>query len=133
MGLRLWRHTVPTRTAVQRIAASGWTNIDMQTDRSPLNGLNFNKMYANVEPVFRAGSAGFGTIRVRFVRESGDSTAYQDFQIRRDSLISGRFLMQPQHFGQGNRTRGRWQLRCTGDITELRLHTRFVKIQVVGQ
>jgi hypothetical protein len=132
MGLRLWRHTVPTRTNVFTIRASAWTNIDMQTDRSTLNGLNFNKMYCNVEPIFRAGSAGFGTIRVRFVRESGDSTAYQDFQIRRDSLISGRFLMQPQHFGQGNRTRGRWQIRCTGDITELRIRTRFVKIQVVG-
>lgn len=132
MGLRLWRHTVPTRTTVFTIRGTAWTNIDMITDRSPLNGLNHNKMYANVEPVFRAGSRGVGTIRTRFVRESGDSTAYEDRVVDRGALIGGRFLLQPIHFGQGNRTRGRWQIRLGGDITEVRIRTRFVKVQVIG-
>jgi hypothetical protein len=68
-----------------------------------------------------------GTIRVRYTRENGDHTAYQDFTVApgQDDFLITHAHHEKGQAGQG----GRWWVKVGGGLARVNITTRYVKTQ----
>ena len=103
---------------------SGYVQVDADTDDPPFDGLEFHYLYINADLEWDSGTT-LGEIRVRYVREGGDSTAHQDYTVARGRSD---FLITALHFEAGEKgIGGRWQVNVGGGITRATLTTRYQK------
>lgn len=111
--------------------SDGWVKLDCYTADPPLGGLELHMLYANCVLTWDSSSGlRVGTIRVKYVRENGDATAYQDYTV---TSKSADFLITAQHFETGEKGQGgRWWISCSGDLYSLTVGTRYVKSSVIG-
>jgi hypothetical protein len=124
--------------------SAGYVAADFATDDPPSGGLEFHLLYANCSLRWSTGNGGAGTIRVKYVREDGDATAYQDYTVTQYGALDDEqeadpdhpadsFLITAQHWESGQKgVGGRWHIRCDGDIDHMRVGTRYAKIGVVS-
>jgi hypothetical protein len=113
--------------------AQDYVSMDFVTDDPPSSGLELHLMYVNCELTW--GSDDVGIIRVKYRRDDGDDTAYQDYCVPKGAAIGSpdTFLLTATHWESGEKGKGgRWYLRCEGGITSVKLGTRYAKIAVVG-
>lgn len=121
----------------EQIARAGrYTRTDVDVPDPTVSGLEFHMLYANLSPVWRITdksdpryAAQRAAVRIKYVREGGDATGYQDYEL---SPLSGSFLITATHWESGRRgVGGRWHIKPTGDVTAVKLGTRYCKIAVV--
>jgi len=117
--------------------AQDYEPVDFCTADPPSSGLEFHLIYANCTLTWTDPNAsdGMGIIRVKYVREDGDDTAYQDYCIPQGEAIGSpdAFLLTATHWEGGEKgLGGRWHIRCEGDISKISVSTRYAKIAVVG-
>lgn len=109
--------------------------LDVHTAAPPRAGIELHMLYANCRITWDAASGNrprYGRIRVKYVRDDGDATGYQDWQVI-DGPGTDIFLVQPMHWEQGESGKGgRWHIRCEGDIARLDVTTRYAKAAVLG-
>ena len=104
--------------------SAGYVMVDADTPDPPAAGLEWHMLYANCDITWDSGSQD-GWIRVKYVREGGDATAYQDFSVVRGMSD---FLITAQHWEEGEAgVGGRWYVNCGGGIAKLSIGTRYVK------
>jgi len=117
--------------------AQDYEPVDFQTEDPPSGGLEFHLLYANCEITWEDPDAveGMGIIRVKYTREDGDDTAYQDYAVPKGASIGSpdAFLITATHWESGEKgLGGKWHMRCEGDIASIKVGTRYAKIAVVG-
>jgi hypothetical protein len=91
-------------------------------------------LYANCTLSWKSGEDD-GVIRVKYVREDGDDTGYQDYIVTRDGVLGspGSFLLTAQHFELGQAgLGGRWWIRCGSGLSSITLTTRYAKTAQIG-
>jgi hypothetical protein len=113
--------------------AQDYVSMDFVTDDPPSSGLELHLMYVNCELTW--GSDDVGIIRVKYRRDDGDDTAYQDYCVPKGAAIGSpdTFLLTATHWESGEKGKGgRWYLRCEGGITSVKLGTRYSKIAVIS-
>lgn len=109
-------------------ASAGYVQLDADTEDPPFSGLEFHMLYAHCDLSWDSGSA-LGEIRVKYVREGGDATAYQDYTVARGHED---FLITAQHWEAGEKgIGGRWYINVGGGITTARITTRYQKAAAV--
>jgi hypothetical protein len=114
--------------------AQDYVSMDFKTDAPPSSGLEFHLLYVNCELVWASG-ADMGIIRVKYRRDDGDDTAYQDYCVPAGEAIGSpdTFLLTATHWEDGEKGKGgRWYLRAEGDLASVKLGTRYAKIAVVS-
>lgn len=114
--------------------AQDYEPVDFVTSDPPSSGLEFHLLYANCEIAW-ASNPHMGIVRVKYVRDDGDDTAYQDYAIPAGEAIGSpdAFLLTATHWESGEKgLGGRWHMRCEGDINSIKVGTRYAKIAVVG-
>lgn len=114
--------------------ADGYTPLDVKTKKPPFSGVELHMMYANCSLEWDP-SGDDGIIRVKYVRDDGDETAFQDYAVPKGRAIGSpdTFLITAQHFELGEKGKGgRWSIRCDGAIKKMRIGTRYAKIAVIG-
>lgn len=125
-----------------------WYLLDMDVADPAKSGLEIQEMYVHLDCAWREPdgaiwglvAASFlapvmnklkwlftpaGEVRVRYTRESGDHTAYQDFTVasrKKDFLISHNHSEKGQA-GQG----GRWWIQVEGGLAGVTATTRYSK------
>ena len=107
--------------------------MDFVTADPPSSGLELHLLYANCEITW--GDDPMGMIRVKYVRDDGDATAYQDYAVPKGAAIGSpdTFLLTATHWESGEKGKGgRWYLRCEGGISSVKIGTRYSKIAVVA-
>jgi hypothetical protein len=117
--------------------AQDYEPLDFVTADPPSSGLEHHLTYINCEITWADPNAtdGMGIIRVKYHRDDGDDTAYQDYCVPKGAAIGSpdAFLITASHWEQGEKgLGGRWHLRCEGDIASVKLGTRYAKIAVIG-
>lgn len=109
--------------------SAGYVMVDADVPDPPVSGLEFHMLYANCDLTWDSGSQD-GWIRVKYVREGGDATGYQDYSVVRGMAD---FLIQPIHWEAGEKgIGGRWYINVGGGIAKAVVATRYVKIGGVG-
>jgi N-acetylmuramoyl-L-alanine amidase len=109
--------------------------VDFETADPPSAGLEFHLIYANCELEWSTAADGLGVIRLKYVRENGDATAYQDYTCAQGASIGSpdTFLLTATHWEAGESgLGGRWHIRAEGDLAAITLGTRYAKIATVG-
>jgi hypothetical protein len=102
-----------------------YTTVVPKQDPPNLGGLEFKMLYLNVDLTWPPGESGSGNLRVRFVRDGGDATAYQDYPVDTDTSS---FLITQTHFEIGERgVSGKWQVKPVGDMSKAKATTRYSK------
>lgn len=103
---------------------AGYVLVDADTPDPGVDGLEWHMLYANCDITWDSGSQD-GWIRVKYVREGGDATAYQDYSVVRG--LSD-FLLTAQHWEAGQAgVGGRWYVNVGGGISKVSVATRYVK------
>lgn len=108
-----------------RVPADGkWHRLDIDVADPRHSGLEIQEMYVHCDLAW-ADPSRCGIIRVKYVRENNDATAYQDFCVApgaEDWLISHN---HSEHgiAGQG----GRWWVRLGGGLSGVSVTTRYAK------
>lgn len=113
--------------------AQDYEPLDCVTDDPPHSGLELHLLYVNCELTW-ADSPTMGIIRVKYVRDDGDDTAYQDYAVPAGESIGSpdAFLITASHWESGEKGKGgRWHLRAEGDLASVKLGTRYAKIAVI--
>jgi len=106
----------------------GYVKLDANTADPPHSGLEFHQMYAHCDIQWDSGT-GDGDIRVKYVREDGDATGYQDYTVKRGAED---FLITAHHWERGESgLGGRWYINVGGGIVVATVTTRYQKIAVV--
>lgn len=103
--------------------SADYVKVDASAADAPGDGLEFHMLYANLDLTWSG--SGDGTIRVKYVREGGDATGYQDY-----TVANGRsdFLIQPIHWEAGEKgVGGDWYINVGGGISKAVVGTRYVK------
>lgn len=117
------------------VKAGDYVRVDVDVADPPRSGAaELHMLYANCVLAWKSGESQ-GVIRVRYTREDGDDTGYQDYLVTRDGVIGspGSFLLTAQHFELGQAGMGgRWWIRCGGGLSAITLTTRYAKILQVG-
>jgi hypothetical protein len=92
------------------------------------SGLEFKLAYLNVK--LRWAREGFGNIRVKYVREGDDPTAYQDYLIHSSQT---EFLITHMHMELGEKgIGGKWYIKVTGDaLASAAVTTRYNKYATI--
>lgn len=114
--------------------AQDYEPLDFATADPPTSGLELHLLYVNCEITWTADPT-MGVIRVKYHRDDGDDTAYQDYAVPAGEAIGNpdAFLITATHWESGEKgLGGRWHLRCEGDIASVKLGTRYAKIAVIG-
>lgn len=105
-------------------ADAGYVKLDADTADPPFSGLEFHMLYAHIDLEWNSGS-NLGEIRVKYVREGGDATAYQDYTVPRGK---DDFLITAQHWEAGEKgIGGQWYINVGGGIARGRVGTRYQK------
>lgn len=113
--------------------SDGYVRLDADVADPPRDGVEMHLVYLNCALDWASGGTD-GTIRLRYTREDGDDTAYQDFAVNNKGAIGNpdRFLITHTHFEAGKAgIGGRWWVRCSGDLDSIKIGTRYVKIALV--
>jgi Peptidase family M23 len=114
--------------------AQDYVSMDFVTEDPPSSGLEFHLLYANCELTW-SGSDPAGIIRVKYRRDDGDDTAYQDYAVPKGAALGSpdTFLLTATHWESGEKgLGGRWYMRCEGGISSMKIGTRYAKIGVVS-
>lgn len=116
--------------------ADGYVRLDIDTEPDPPTGgdLEFKYLYANCELVWDEGATA-GVIRVKFRREDGDETAFQDFTVIKGVSIGepDTFLVNAMHMELSEKNKGgRWYMRADGGLKAIKIGTRYCKVAVVS-
>ena len=85
-------------------------------------GLDFRMVYLNVDQV-----NGSGILRIRGVRADGDTTAYHDYPVSTDQLIT-HIYFESRGAKDGPTF---FQVKCMKGLKSVRLTTRYSKCAVV--
>lgn len=105
-----------------------WVTKD--TDDPAASGLEFKLVYLNVKLTWA--KAGFANIRVKFVREGDDPTAYQDYLVHSSQT---EFLLTHSHMELGEKgIGGKWYMKVTspdGSLASCAVGTRYNKYATV--
>ena len=119
----------------QTVPAGGYVRLDVDVADPPRSGvIELHKLYVNASLRFASG-ADVGVIRVKYVRENGDETAFADHHVSREAAIGspGSYLITATHWEIGQAGMGgRWWIRCGGGLTSIALTTRYCSIAQVG-
>lgn len=120
-----WHHYSGKPSGTLTVADdAGYVLVDADTPDPPVDGLEWHMLYANCDLTWDSGSQD-GWIRVKYVREGDDPTAYQDFSVVRG--LSD-FLITAQHWEAGQAgVGGRWWINVGGGISKVVVGTRYVK------
>ena len=103
---------------------AGYVAIDATVAAAPVAGLEWHMLYANCDLTWDSGSQD-GWIRVKYVRDGGDATAYQDYSVARGMSD---FLITAQHWEAGEAgVGGHWEMNAGGGIAKVSVGTRYVK------
>jgi hypothetical protein len=106
-------------------AGAGWVMLDADVPDPTSSALEFQNAYLHCDCEW-ADRARCGEIRVKYVREGGDATAYQDY-----TVAPGKedFLITALHFEKGERGRGgRWHIDVGGGLSGVTITTRYDKL-----
>lgn len=104
-------------------AEAGYVPVDATVKPAPGDGLEFHMLYINLDLTWNGSKD--GTIRVKYVRDGGDATAYQDYTAANGK---GDFLITAQHWESGQKgIGGRWYVDVGGGISRAVGGTRYVK------
>lgn len=135
---------------VLQVAAGNWVRVDADTADPAKSGAEAQEAYLHCDCVWREPDTAVwsllassflapvlnklkwlftpaGEIRVRYTRESGNHTAYQDFTVasrKTDFLITHNHHEKGQA-GQG----GRWWIKVGGGLSRVDITTRYSKNQ----
>lgn len=115
--------------------AQDYEPLDVVTDDPPCDGMEFHLLYVNCSLRWSKSPGGMGIIRVKYVRDDGDDTAYQDYAVPQHAPVGDpdAFLITATHWESGQKgAGGRWHIRCEGDIDHMKLGTRYAKIGVIS-
>jgi hypothetical protein len=117
------------------VKAGDYVRVDVDVADPPRTGAaELHMLYVNSTLAWKAGETQ-GVIRVKYTREDGDETGYQDYVVTKDGVIGspGSFLLTSMHFEAGEAGMGgRWWIRCGGGLSAITLTTRYCKILQVG-
>jgi hypothetical protein len=104
-----------------------YTTVDVDTPDPVKDGLEFKLIYVNL--AIQWSGVGVGNIRVKFTREGGDDTAYQDYAVnsQQDSFLITHMHMEMGEEGVG----GRWKIKPTGDMKSVTATTRYSKYATI--
>lgn len=105
-------------------ADDGYVRLDADTADPPFSGLEHHMLYVHCDLEWDSGTT-LGDIRVKYEREGGDATGYQDYTVRR-----GRedFLITAMHWEAGESgIGGQWMINVGGGITRATITTRYQK------
>lgn len=109
-------------------ASDGYKNVDVKVKAAPVSGNEEHMLYINVSPTWTGSKP--GEIRVRYVRDGGDATAYQDYHVNNGETS---FLITAMHFEDGQRgVGGQWQVNVGGGISSVSIGTRYCKTHVIA-
>lgn len=111
-----------------------YVRLDVNTDDPPIAGLEWHLLYANCVLRWNPNAAEqVGVIRVKYVREGGDATAFQDFTVTGYAIGNpDSFLITHMHMENGEAgIGGRWWVRCAGALESIEVGTRYCKTDVV--
>jgi hypothetical protein len=107
-----------------------YTWVTKDTDDPAASGLEFKLVYLNCKLTWR--KDGFANIRVKFIREDGDSTAYQDYLVHSSQ---SEFLLTHNHMEAGEAGQGgKWYIKFTspdGSLASAAVGTRYNKYATV--
>jgi hypothetical protein len=103
-----------------------WVTKDMADPAA--SGLEFKLIYLNVK--LRWAREGFGNIRVKFIREGSDDTAYQDYLCHSSQPD---FLLTHAHMESGEKgIGGKWYVKISGDaLASAAVDTRYSKYATI--
>jgi hypothetical protein len=109
-----------------------YKTLDQSTWDPPRSGWENSYVYLNIKPSFQSGKT-VGAIRVRLVREDGDTTGHHDLIIHKDALDSeGKTLRHWMYWEAGSgSTTTKVQLLCIGGLASAAISTRYTKKAVV--
>jgi len=106
-------------------ASDGYVALDAVTPKAPADGLEFHMAYLHCDLTWSG--TGDGDIRLKYVRDGGDATAYQDYTVRNgkeDFLIT-----HGQHWEAGEQgVGGKWYINVGAGISKVVITTRYAKI-----
>jgi hypothetical protein len=103
-----------------------WHRLDADTADPTHSGAEAQEVYLHCDCVWD-GSNRCGVIRVRYTRESGDHTAYQDFTVAPGMPD---FLITHNHHERGQAGQGgRWWVEVKGGLSRVNITTRYSKNQ----
>jgi murein DD-endopeptidase MepM/ murein hydrolase activator NlpD len=135
-SVAVWQRYSGKPAGVLKVPNGDYVRLDCDVADPPFSGFEHHMAYLNCDPVWKIakGQPGYeaqvGVIRVKYVREDGDSTAYQDFTVTPQSAA---FLITATHWEEGRKeVGGRWWVRVRGDLDRVDVGTRYVKIASVG-
>jgi len=114
--------------------AQDYVSLDFVADDPPTSGLEFHLLYVNCELTW-SGSDTMGILRVKYRRDDGDETAFQDYAVPKGAALGSpdTFLLTATHWESGEKGKGgRWYLRCEGGIGSVKLGTRYCKAAVIS-
>jgi len=87
----------------------------LDTPDPTFSGLEFKMLYLNISLEWPT-AGGVGNARVKYVREGGDATAYQDFAL---NASQDSFLLTHMHMETGEKDKGGiWWVKLTGDMKD---------------
>jgi hypothetical protein len=112
-----------------RVPAGGYVRIDADVPDPRTGATEFQNLYANCQLDWKPGETQ-GYVQVKYVRESGDDTAYQTYAVNNTMPA---MLITAIHFEHGQANQGgRWWIKCGGGLSGIRVDTRYVKLAVVS-
>jgi hypothetical protein len=122
---------------VKEIPLGTYTWVTKDTDDPAASGLEFKLIYLNVK--LRWARKGVANIRLKFVREGDDPTAYQDFRVipleEDDSEYpyEDDFLITHDHFEQGEKgIGGKWYIKISSPaLKSAAVDTRYNKYATI--
>jgi murein DD-endopeptidase MepM/ murein hydrolase activator NlpD len=121
----------------KEIPLGAYTWVTKDTDDPAASGLEFKLVYLNVK--LRWARKGVANIRVKFVREGDDPTAYQDHRVASMEDADGNlitpdeFLLTNTHFEAGEKgIGGKWYVKITGAaLASAAVDTRYNKYATI--
>ena len=113
---------------IKEIPLGEYTWVTKDTDDPAASGLEFKMIYLNVK--LRWAREGFANIRVKYVREGDDPTAYQDYLVHSSQPD---FLLTHSHMEAGEKgIGGKWYIKVTSDaLASAAVGTRYNKYATI--
>jgi hypothetical protein len=112
-------------SGVLTVPAGDYVRLDADVPDPTGSALEFQNAYLHADCVW-ADPSRCGTIRVKYVREGGDDTGYQDYTVAPGAED---FLITATHWEKGQRgVGGRWWVKCGGGLSAIKVTTRYVKL-----
>lgn len=112
---------------------TSYIDLDMSKWDSPFAGWENTLVYLNITPTFASGKVA-GAVRVRLMREDGDSHAPDSIVIHKEALDENG-VHTAQYFTFEASEKGKWtkiQLKCEGGISKAVIGTRYTTKALLG-